>query len=510
LLVPLEERSADVCDEENKRMQQTLPDLLGDMPAEEFRLFGERVVGWVTEYLAGGEAYPVLAQVRPGDLAAQLPASPPQQGEPMGAILDDFENILMPGMTHWNRGGFLAYFANSASAAGILGETLCAALNQNAMLWKTSPAATELEEVVTDWVRQMLGLPSGFRGVITDTASVSTLLAIAAARNAVPGLNVREDGLCGRPNSPRLRLYTSDQAHSSIEKAAILLGIGLNGVRKIPTDQAFQMQTEALAHAIAEDTANGWTPFCVVATAGTTSTTAVDPIPQIAAICREAGLWLHVDAAYGGSAAVAPEFRDVLAGCEHAQSLVMNPHKWLFTPMDCSLLFVRDPESLRQTFSLVPDYLMTTEDGVTNFMDWGIQLGRRFRALKLWMILRYFGQEGLAARIRYHVDLAKQFAAWVDASRDFERLTETNLSVVCFRARPEWADEDTLDALNAELLQSVNEDGRVFLSHTKLRGTLCLRIAIGNIGTGEEHIAAAWELLQARLELLRTTQDHAC
>ena len=490
-------------------VQQPLPEPWGDMPPEEFRSYGERVVGWVTDYLSGAEAYPVLAQVRPGDIAAQLPTSPPQVGEPMGAILDDFETVLMPGMTHWNRGGFLAYFANSASAAGILGETLCAALNQNAMLWKTSPAATELEEVVIDWVRQMLGLPPGFRGVITDTASISTLLAIAAARNAVPGLNVREEGLGGRPDSPRLRLYTSDQAHSSVEKAAILLGIGLNGVRKIPTDAAFRMRPEALALALEEDSAGDWTPFCVVATAGTTSTTAVDPIPEIAAICRQAGIWLHVDAAYGGSAAVAPEFRDVLAGCEEAQSLVMNPHKWLFTPMDCSLLFVRDPESLRQTFALIPDYLATNEDGVTNFMDWGVQLGRRFRALKLWMVIRYFGQEGLAARIRYHVALAREFASCVDASTDFERLTETNLSVVCFRACPKGAAEDTLNTLNTELLQRVNADGRVFLSHTKLRGVVCLRIAIGNIGTGQEHTAAAWELLQAQLELLCAKQPFA-
>jgi aromatic-L-amino-acid decarboxylase len=482
-------------------VQPLPPDSLRDMPPEEFRRFGERVVGFITDYLSGVEDYSVLPNVLPGDIKAQLPTEPPQHPEPMETILDDFESILMRGMTHWNRGGFLAYFANSASAPGILGEALCAALNQNAMLWKTSPSATELEEVVLDWVRQMLDLPSSFRGVITDTASMSSLLAIAAARNRVPGLNVREEGLGGRPNSPRLRLYTSDQAHSSIEKAAILLGVGLNGVRKIATDEGFRMRPEALAQAIEEDIADGWTPFCVVATAGTTSTTAVDPIPEIAAICRETDLWLHVDAAYGGAAAVAPEFRHVLAGCEHAHSLVMNPHKWLFTPMDCSLLFVHDPESLRRTFSLIPDYLVTREEGVTNFMDYGVQLGRRFRALKLWMILRYFGQEGLAERIRYHVALAKEFAAWVDGSAEFERLTETNLSVVCFRASPQGVEADALNALNEELLRRVNEDGRVFLSHTKLRGKICLRIAIGNIGTSREHLAAAWELLHRQSKM---------
>lgn len=487
---------------DHNTMEQPDPGFLGDMPAEEFRGCGERVLDLVADYLSGKEAYPVLPRVSPGEIRGQLPTTPPLQSVAMETILDDFETILMPGMTHWNRGGFLAYFANSAPAPGILGETLCAALNQNAMLWKTSPAATELEEVVVDWVRQMLGLPSVFRGVITDTASVSTLLAIAAARNALPGLNVREEGL-GGPGSPRLRLYTSDQAHSSIEKAAIMLGVGLKGVRKIPSDASYRMRPEALALAIEEDIASGWTPFCVVATAGTTSTAAIDPIPEIAALCRQNGLWLHVDAAYGGSAAVAPEFREVLAGCEEAQSLVVNPHKWLFTPMDCSLLFVSDPESLRRTFSLVPEYLVTAEDEVTNYMDWGIQLGRRFRALKLWMVIRYFGQEGMANRIRHHVALACQFSEWVDACPDFERLTETRLSLVCFRACPSWAEPAALNTLNAELMQCINSDGRVFLSHTKLRDVFCLRLAIGNIGTNQEHINAAWELLQQQLAILR-------
>ncbi len=365
---------------------------------DEFEGAGRWALAWISGYLRDPEAYPVLAQVKPGDIKAQLPVSPPDAPESMDAILNDFERILLPGMTHWNHPGFMAYFANSSPAPGVVAEMLCAALNQNAMLWRTSPAATELEEVVLGWLAQMLGLPTGLRGLITDTASISSLLAICAAREAIPNLHIRQEGMSGRPNVPRLRLYCSEQAHSSIERAAMTLGIGQHGVRKIPTDAAFQMDIGALRTALAHDRSAGWLPFCVVATAGTTSTTAIDPVPAIADVCEEQNLWLHVDAAYGGAAALVPEYRYVLAGCERADSLVINPHKWLFTPMDCSVLFARDMNALRRAFSLVPDYLMTDSDA-TNFMDYGVQLGRRFRALKLWMIFRSFGRERMAEMI---------------------------------------------------------------------------------------------------------------
>ncbi len=481
-----------------------------DMPVEEFRRFGHQVVEWIADYLAEIERYPVLARVRPGEIRERLPAHPPVEGEPFEAILRDFERIVLPGITHWNHPGFMAYFAITGSGPGILGELLAAALNVNAMLWKTSPAATELEQVVLDWLRQMLGLPPEFEGIIYDTASISSLCALAAAREAV-GLGVREEGLAGRAELPRLRLYTSEEAHSSIEKGAIVLGLGQAGVRKIPTDEAFRMDVKALERAIEEDRAAGWRPFCVVATVGTTSTTSIDPVAEIARVCERSGLWLHVDAAYAGAAAIVPEFRHVLEGCERADSLVVNPHKWLFTPIDLSAFYCRRMDVLRRAFSLVPEYLRTEEDEVRNFMDYGPQLGRRFRALKLWMVIRYFGREGLAARIREHIRLAQHFAAWVDADPDFERLAPTPLSTVCFRARPRgWAlSEAELDRFNEALLEAVNVTGECFLSHTRVRGQLALRLAIGNVRTSERHVRRAWELLRAHAARLQAEWPRA-
>ena len=487
---------------------------LHDMDPETFRRYGHQVIDWIADYLTHIDDYPVLSQVEPGAIKARLPETPPEEPQPMERILADLDTVVMPGITHWNHPAFFAYFAITGSGPGILGELVSAALNVNGMLWKTSPAATELEEVALDWLRQMLGLPPQFRGIIMDTASMSSLVAIAAARECVPDLHVREEGLSGRPDAPRLRLYTSEQAHSSIEKGAITLGIGQRGVRKIPVDDAFRMDVQALARAIEEDRTAGWRPFCVVATVGTTSTTSIDPVPQIAELCRQHGLWLHVDGAYGGMAAIVPEFRHVLDGCEHADSIVVNPHKWLFTPIDCSAFYVQRPDILKRAFSLVPEYLRTEEEvQVTNYMDWGVQLGRRFRALKLWMVIRYFGRRGLAARIREHIRLGQQVAQWIDAHPDFERMAPTPFSTVCFRARPRrFAGDDSpqtqayLDELNAALLEAVNATGRAYLSHTKLHGRYTLRLAIGNLRTTEDHVQRAWALLQehaARLDAAR-------
>ena len=467
----------------------------GDMPPEELREQGHRVFDWIADYFREIDRYPVLAQLRPGDTAARLPTQAPVEPESMERILADFERIVVPGVTHWNHPGFFAYFGITGSGPGILGEALTAALNVNAMLWRTGPAATELEERALEWLREMMGLPAGFRGHIQDTASISSLVAIAAARERL-GLAVREEGMSGR-DLPRLRLYCSEEAHSSIEKAGITLGIGRTGTRRIPTDAEYRMDVRALRAAVEEDLAAGVRPFCVVATVGTTSTTSVDPVPEIAGVCREHGLWLHIDAAYGGAAAVVPEMRPVLDGCEHADSLVVNPHKWLFVPIDCSALFLRDPEMVRRAFSLVPEYLVTPEgDEATNLMDYGPALGRRFRALKLWMVLRYFGQTGIQARIREHLRLAALLRDAVDADPRWERLAPVPFSTVCFRFRPTGVPEPEVDALNERLLAEVNATGEVFLSHTRLRGRYALRMAIGNLRTTEAHVRRAWELLR--------------
>jgi aromatic-L-amino-acid decarboxylase len=465
------------------------------MDAESFRRFGRAVVDWVADYLADPERWAVLPAVSPGDLTAQLPAVSPEEGESFSRILSDFERLIPGATTHWNHPGFLAYFATTGSAAGVLAETLAAALNTNAMLWRTGPAATELEQVTTGWLRAMLGMPAEFVGTINDTASTSTLYALAAALAAQPDLRIREEGLAGRPEVPRLRVYCSEEAHSSVDKAVVTLGLGLSGVRRVRADEAFCMDAAALAGAIAEDRAHGIRPVAVVATVGTTSTTAVDPLPAIADICTREQLWLHVDAAYGGCAAVMPEMRWVLAGADRADSLVVNPHKWLFVPLDCSVLYTRRPAVLRRAFSLVPVYLSSAEgERALNLMDYGISLGRRFRSLKLWFVLRYFGAHGIAARLREHLRLARLFASCVDADPAFERMAPVHFSVVVFRLRDDVAER--ADARNEVLLEAVNRTGEVFLSHTRVRGRFALRLAVGNIRTAEHHVRRAWELLK--------------
>ena len=471
--------------------------LLGDMSPDEFREYGHRLVEWIAGYLATAERYPVLSRLAPGEFAASLPAAPPTDGEPFADVMRDLDERLVPALTHWNSPNFFAYFAITASAPGVLGEFLSAALNQQAMLWRTSPAATELETVVLGWLRQMMGLPPAFEGVIYDTASVSSLHALAAARErAVP--DVRGAGLAGR-DLPPLRVYCSEHAHSSIDKAVILLGLGHGALVKVRADREFRMDPSALARAIAADRAAERLPLAVVATTGTTSTTSVDPVAEIAEICEREHLWLHVDAAYGGAAAIVPGWEWVLDGCARADSLVVNPHKWLFTPFDLSAFYCRHMDVLRAAFTLVPEYLRTTDpSGVRNLMDTGVQLGRRFRALKLWMIIRYFGVEGLRARIAEHMRLARLFAEWVDGDPGFERLAPVPMSVVCFRARPPGRDwlEPELEAFNARLLDAVNASGEAMLSHTKLDGRYVIRLAIGHIRTTEDHVARVWALLQ--------------
>ncbi|HET7112023.1 MAG TPA: pyridoxal-dependent decarboxylase [Pyrinomonadaceae bacterium] len=472
------------------------------MNKEDFRRFGHEFVDWIAEYFNRVEDLPVLAAIEPGDLKAQLPDAPPQHGEPMDRILSDVDRLIVPALTHWSHPSFFAYFATSTSAPGIFGELLAAAFDNKAMLWRTSPASTELEEVTLDWLRQMMGLDPGMIGIIYDTASVSSMHAIAAAREGVEQ-RIREEGMSGRPDLPLLRVYASEQAHSSIEKAVITLGLGQRGLRKIPTDKDFRMDTKALADAIAEDKRNGCLPFCIVATVGTTSTSSIDPVKEIVPIGEEHAMWLHVDAAYAGSAAVVPELRHILAGCERADSIVTNPHKWLFTPFDLSVLYCRHMDLLRRAFSLVPEYLRTPEqEKVRSGSDYGIQLGRRFRALKLWMVIRYFGHDGLAARIREHCRLARVFASWIDESSEWELLAPVPLGLVCFRARPNGVNAAELDALNEKIMHGINASGRALLSHTRLNDKLTLRLSIGNIRTTEKHVRQVWELLNEQLRSL--------
>jgi aromatic-L-amino-acid decarboxylase len=470
----------------------------GDMPADRFRELAGQVLDRVTDYLSNVERWPVLARARPGELRAALPAAPPAHGEPIERILEDYDRLVPAATTHWNHPGFFAYFAVTGSGPGILAELLSAALNVNAMVWRTGPAATELEEVATDWLRQLLGLGPGLDGTISDTASTSTLHALAAARESLSDLEIRQYGLAGRPDVPRLRVYCSQEAHSSVDKAVLALGLGLDGTRRVATDGALRLDPAELAAAIRADRLAGIRPMAVVATVGTTSTTAVDPVPAIAELCAAEGIWLHVDAAYGGAAGVVPEYRWVLDGADRADSLVVNPHKWLFVPIDCSVLYTRRPDVLRRAFSLVPDYLTTAEgEAARNLMDYGVALGRRFRALKLWFVLRAFGADGLAARIREHIRLAQRFGDWIDADAAFERLAPSPLSVVVFRHRPAGLEDGpALDRHNERLLDAVNATGEVFLSHTRVRGRYALRLAVGNLRTRERHVRRAFELLK--------------
>ncbi len=451
---------------------------------EDFRRAGHEVVDWIAHYLEHTRDYPVLPKINPGDLTDALPRCAPEHGEPYAAILRDFEKVVLPAVTHWNHPRFLAYFACTGSAPAILAEALSAALNTNGLHWKTSPAVAELEQVALGWLRQWIGLPEDFFGIIYDTASISSLHAVAAARELADP-EARTEGA-----KPVLTLYTSAESHSSIEKGAIALGVGQNNVHKIPIDDQFRMRPDALAQAIEADLAQGKRPFCVVATVGTTSSTSVDPVAAIADVAEQYHLWLHIDAAYAGSAAILPECQHILKGAERAHSLVLNPHKWLFTPVDLSAFYTRRPDILRRAFSLIPEYLRASEDPrALNLMDYGIPLGRRFRSLKLWFLMRYFGRQRMQAILRQHIAWAKRLEQMIRRDPRFEIAAPVPFSVVCFRYK--GSDDD-----NRELLEAVNATREVFLSHTVLNRKIVLRVAIGNLGTTWDDVQRAWDLLQ--------------
>lgn len=476
----------------------------GDMPVNEFRKHGHELIDWIADYLENIEDYPVLPPISPGEITEKLSPKPPLNGESMDYILADIDKVIMPGVTHWNHPNFMAYFNSTSSGPGILAELLSGALNINGMLWKSCPSATELEQTTLNWLREMVGLPESFWGIIYDTASVSTMHALAAARDEVKEHKIREQGFNTKSGLPRLRLYTSEHAHSSVIKGAITIGLGLEGVRKISTDENFQIIPQKLKEAIKEDRENGWLPFCVVATVGTTSTTSIDPVNEIADICRENSLWLHVDAAHAGIAAIVPEMKKILDGCEKADSIVINPHKWMSIPIDLSAFYTTKPEILKRAFSISAEYLKTNEDSqVENYMDYGIQLGRRFRSLKLWFVIRYFGQHGIIDNLREHLRMGKQFAQWINDHSEFEIMAPVPLSTVCFRAVPDGiTDNDKLNELNKDLLESINETGKLFLTHTILNGNYVIRLVVSGIRTKEAHLQKAWELIQLKLSEL--------
>jgi aromatic-L-amino-acid decarboxylase len=455
------------------------------MSPEEFRKAGHQVVDWLADYLTDPSKYPVLSRNRPGDLIDALPPSGPENGEAWESIFADFQRDVMPAVTHWNHPGFMAYFATTASPPGILGEMLAAGLNTNGILWKSSPAVTELEQVTLSWLRQWMGLSDHWFGIIFDTASTGVMHALGAARQAVAP-EVRATG-----ESAPLTVYCSEQAHSSVEKAALAIGVGQPNVRKIPTDSAFRMRADALERAIEDDLAAGKKPICIVPTVGTTATSSIDPVRDCLKLARRYGLWLHVDTAYAGSAAIVPEYRWLLDGVEEADSLITNPHKWLLTPVDLSVLYTRRPEVLRAAFSLIPEYLRTAEDPrALNYMEYGIPLGRRFRALKLWFILRSYGHRAMADIIRNHIAWATELAKQVEGDPRFELAAPQMLSLVCLRYKG-------TDEQNRAILDQVNAGGEIFLSHASLNGRYAIRVAIGNMQTTRDHVQRAWELIRS-------------
>jgi aromatic-L-amino-acid decarboxylase len=471
------------------------------MDLDEFRRHGHRLVDWMADYLASVERYPVRAQVEPGAIAGRLPAAPPTDGEPLERIFADFERILLPGMTHWQHPNFFAYFPANSSPPSVLAEMLTATLGAQCMLWQTSPAATELETLVLDWLRQMIGLPAGFAGVIQDSASSATLCAVLVARERATDWQANERGLT---NGSELCFYASEEAHSSVEKAIRIAGLGRQSLRLIATDAEFAMRPDALEATIRADRAKGIRPAGVIATLGTTGVGAIDPLAPIGALCREHGLYLHVDAAWAGSALLLDEQRWMIDGIEAADSFVFNPHKWLLTNFDCSAHFVREPAALVRTLSVLPAYLMSRESSaVIDYRDWGVPLGRRFRALKLWFVLRSYGVERLQAMLRDHITWTAELAERIGAEPDFELTSPPSLALLSFRYRPAGVEgEAALDRLNERLLHALNDSGRVYLTQNRVRGRYVIRFTIGQLYTTREHVERAWDLIRTTARAL--------
>lgn len=465
------------------------------MDSKEFRKHAHQFVDWMADYMDTVENYPVKSQVKPGDIYKQIPNELPQAAEDMEAIFEDFKNIIMPGVTHWQSPSYFAYFQANTSPPSILAEMLMATLGIQGMKWVTSPSAAELEEKMMEWLRDAMGIPTGWTGVIQDTASTATLASIITAREQASKHGINESGFDGQA---KFRVYCSTQTHSSIEKGAKIAGIGARNVVEIPTDDYMAMQADVLRKTIEEDIANGYHPLCIVAAIGTTGTLAIDPLQHIANIAEQYKIWLHIDAAYAGSALLLPEYQSMIEGIEKADSFVFNPHKWLFTNFDCTVYFVKDPKALVNTFSILPEYLRTDTDGlVNNYCDWGIPLGRRFRSLKLWFVMRHYGLEGLQKKLRFHIDLAKWLENKIKASTDFKLIVPRSLNLVCFYYKPtDMNDIVELYKLNEKLLHQLNATGKVYLTHTTVYGVYTLRMSIGQTNVAQRHIEAAWSLIK--------------
>jgi aromatic-L-amino-acid decarboxylase len=459
-----------------------------------FRKYAHQVADWMADYYENIESRPVKSLVKPGDIFKQIPDLPPAHGESMESIIDDVNRIILPGITQWQSPNFFAYFPANSSYPSVLAEMMTATMGAQCMVWETSPAAAELEEKVMNWLKEMTGIPSDFEGVIQDSASTSTLVAILSAREKKSSFLINSKGFL----DSSYRVYCSHEAHSSVDKAVKIAGIGSDNLRKIAVDDALAMDPVKLEEAIQDDIRKGLIPVCVVAAVGSTGTCAMDPVKEIAAICRKYNVWLHVDAAYAGSAMVLPEQRHVLAGIEDADSYVFNAHKWLFTNFDCSAYFVKDKETLIRTFEILPEYLKTRPDSVVNnYRDWGIQLGRRFRALKLWFVIREMGVEEIKQKISNHIKWAGEMASQIKETRGFQLYEPQNLALVCFRVSPEGKTEtEELNNMNLDFLHSLNSSGKLYLSHTKVKGKVFLRMQVGQTSVTRDHVQKAWEFIK--------------
>ena len=464
------------------------------MTIEEFRKHAHDLVDWMAAYMENVESYPVKSSVKPGEIFKKIPGTPPSAGESFDDIMKDFEEIIMPGITHWQSPNFFAYFPANTSPPSVLAEMLISTLAAQCMIWETSPAAAELEEKMMIWLRDLIGLPADFEGVIQDSASTATLAAIITAREKTTNFTVNDEGF---KNAGTLRVYCSQQTHSSVEKAVRIAGIGKTNLVKIPVGEDYSMIAEELMKAVNKDKKRGFKPCCAIATIGTTGTAAIDPLHAIGEICRENGIWLHVDAAMGGTALILPEFQWMLDGRELIDSFVFNPHKWMFTNFDCSAFFTRDTGSLIRTFEILPEYLKTRSRGqVNDYRDWGIPLGRRFRALKLWSVIRSYGTDSLREKIRYHISLAKQLAKVISSEPDFELTAPLSLNVVCFRYHPVVMTVEKLNAINQKLNHQLNDTGKIYLTHTTVNGQYTLRMVTGQTNVTLEHVEKAWDLIK--------------